>query len=147
MRNFYYMHRTNLFSNSRFLFDNQSPAHVYYRWRLYSILKVCFAKIFYLIITLLYHFLKKRNSKQNAELKLVCSIIVVLLILCSVLNLQGDHPSKWNTEEFNMFIHGSIWKPPPLNPYLQGMPEELVEVPPPPSARPIEPKKGSLSDR
>lgn len=78
----------------RFLFDNQSPAHVYYRWRLYSILK-------------------------------------------------GDHPSKWHTEEFFMFKNGSLWKPPPLNPYLQGMPEELVEVPP---VRPIEPKKGSLSD-
>ncbi|XP_054724007.1 U2 snRNP-associated SURP motif-containing protein-like [Uloborus diversus] len=77
----------------RFLFDNQSPAHVYYRWRLYSILK-------------------------------------------------GDHPSKWHTEEFFMFKHGSIWKPPPLNPFLQGMPEELVEVP----QRPMEPKKGALSD-
>lgn len=45
-----------------------------------------------------------------------------------------------------MFKHGSLWKPPPLNPYLQGMPEELVEIPP---VRPekIEPKKGSLSDR
>ncbi|GFS97980.1 hypothetical protein NPIL_585381, partial [Nephila pilipes] len=78
----------------RFLFDNQSPAHVYYRWRLYSILK-------------------------------------------------GDHPSKWHTEEFYMFKNGSQWKPPPLNPYLQGMPEELVELPTP---RPMEPKKGSLSD-
>ncbi|GFY61214.1 hypothetical protein TNIN_149781 [Trichonephila inaurata madagascariensis] len=78
----------------RFLFDNQSPAHVYYRWRLYSILK-------------------------------------------------GDHPSKWHTEEFYMFKNGSQWKPPPLNPYLQGMPEELVEMPAP---RPMEPKKGSLSD-
>ncbi|GIY33458.1 hypothetical protein CDAR_474071 [Caerostris darwini] len=80
----------------RFLFDNQSPAHVYYRWRLYSILK-------------------------------------------------GDHPSKWQTEEFCMFKNGSIWRPPPLNPYLQGMPEELVETPVP-TSRPVEPKKGSLSD-
>lgn len=78
----------------RFLFDNQSPAHVYYRWRLFSI-------------------------------------------------LQGDHPSKWRTDEFHMFKDGSIWKPPPLNPYLQGMPEELVDAPPP---KHIEPKKGALSD-
>ncbi|XP_067128320.1 U2 snRNP-associated SURP motif-containing protein isoform X1 [Centruroides vittatus] len=76
----------------RFLFDNQSPAHVYYRWRLFSI-------------------------------------------------LQGDHPSKWRTEEFRMFKNGSIWKPPPLNPYLQGMPEELVEKSPK-----EEPKKGMLND-
>jgi len=25
----------------RFLFENQSPAHVYYRWKLFSILEVC----------------------------------------------------------------------------------------------------------
>ena len=24
----------------RFLFDNQSPAHIYYRWKLFSILQV-----------------------------------------------------------------------------------------------------------
>ena len=28
-------------SVSRFLFDNQGPAHVYYRWKLFSILQVC----------------------------------------------------------------------------------------------------------
>lgn len=28
------------FFSSRFLFENQSPAHVYYRWKLYSILQV-----------------------------------------------------------------------------------------------------------
>ena len=27
-------------SIARFLFDNQSPAHIYYRWKLYSILQV-----------------------------------------------------------------------------------------------------------
>jgi hypothetical protein len=26
--------------NFRFLFDNQSPEHIYYRWRLFSILQV-----------------------------------------------------------------------------------------------------------
>jgi len=26
-----------------------------------------------------------------------------------------------------MFKSGSYWKPPPLNPYTQGMPEELVD--------------------
>ena len=26
------------------------------------------------------------------------------------------------------FLGGSIWKPPPLNPFLQGMPEELINV-------------------
>ncbi|XP_078738653.1 LOW QUALITY PROTEIN: U2 snRNP-associated SURP motif-containing protein [Lampetra fluviatilis] len=60
----------------RFLFDNQSPAHVYYRWRLFSI-------------------------------------------------LQGDSATRWRTAEFRMFEGGSVWRPPPLNPYLQGMPEEL----------------------
>ncbi|XP_066564964.1 U2 snRNP-associated SURP motif-containing protein isoform X2 [Amia ocellicauda] len=55
----------------RFLFENQSPAHVYYRWKLYSI-------------------------------------------------LQGDAPTKWKTEDFRMFKNGSMWRPPPLNPYLHG---------------------------
>uniref|UniRef100_A0A665X853 U2 snRNP-associated SURP motif-containing protein n=1 Tax=Echeneis naucrates TaxID=173247 RepID=A0A665X853_ECHNA len=55
----------------RFLFENQSPAHVYYRWKLYSI-------------------------------------------------LQGEAPAKWRTEDFRMFKNGSLWRPPPLNPYLHG---------------------------
>ncbi|XP_036410040.1 U2 snRNP-associated SURP motif-containing protein-like isoform X1 [Megalops cyprinoides] len=59
----------------RFLFENQSPAHVYYRWKLYSI-------------------------------------------------LQGDSPTKWKTEDFRMFKNGSMWRPPPLNPYLHGTPDE-----------------------
>ncbi|KAM9332471.1 U2 snRNP-associated SURP motif-containing protein isoform 3-T3 [Pholidichthys leucotaenia] len=55
----------------RFLFENQSPAHVYYRWKLYSI-------------------------------------------------LQGESPAKWRTDDFRMFKNGSLWHPPPLNPYLHG---------------------------
>uniref|UniRef100_A0A3Q2WU79 U2 snRNP-associated SURP domain containing n=1 Tax=Haplochromis burtoni TaxID=8153 RepID=A0A3Q2WU79_HAPBU len=54
-----------------FLFENQSPAHVYYRWKLYSI-------------------------------------------------LQGESPAKWRTDDFRMFKNGSLWRPPPLNPYLHG---------------------------
>ncbi|XP_046671821.1 U2 snRNP-associated SURP motif-containing protein [Homalodisca vitripennis] len=73
----------------RFLFENQSPAHIYYRWKLYSM-------------------------------------------------LQGDIQNKWRTSEFRMFKGGSIWRPPPMNPYTQGMPEELVEPE-------VEPRKGSLS--
>ncbi|XP_026098648.1 U2 snRNP-associated SURP motif-containing protein-like isoform X3 [Carassius auratus] len=59
----------------RFLFENQSPAHVYYRWKLYTI-------------------------------------------------LQGDSPTKWKTEDFRIFKNGSFWRPPPLNPYLHGTPED-----------------------
>ncbi|XP_056332284.1 U2 snRNP-associated SURP motif-containing protein isoform X2 [Danio aesculapii] len=59
----------------RFLFENQSPAHVYYRWKLYTI-------------------------------------------------LQGESPTKWKTEDFRMFKNGSLWRPPPLNPYLHGTPED-----------------------
>ncbi|KAK5877798.1 hypothetical protein CesoFtcFv8_025272 [Champsocephalus esox] len=55
----------------RFLFENQSPAHVYYRWKIYTI-------------------------------------------------LQGEAPVKWKTEDFRMFKNGSLWHPPPLNPYLHG---------------------------
>lgn len=61
----------------RFLFENESPAHIYYRWKLFSL-------------------------------------------------LQGDTPTEWRQKEFRMFTGGSIWKPPPLNFYTQGMPEELI---------------------
>lgn len=61
----------------RFLFENKMPAHIYYRWKLYSI-------------------------------------------------LQGDSPCSWKGDEFVMFEGGSIWKPPPKNPFSQGMPDELI---------------------
>jgi len=35
---------------------------------------------------------------------------------------------------------GSIWRPPPMHPYTQGMPDELVE------GEEKEPRKGSLSN-
>ena len=37
-------------------------------------------------------------------------------------------------------LGGSIWKPPPMHPYTQGMPDELVE------GEEKEPRKGSLSN-
>ncbi|XP_050523952.1 U2 snRNP-associated SURP motif-containing protein [Daktulosphaira vitifoliae] len=61
----------------QFLFDNVSPAHLYYRWKLFSM-------------------------------------------------LQGDSPKEWRIEDFCMFKGGSIWRPPPMNPYTAGMPEELL---------------------
>jgi len=63
----------------RFLFENQSPAHIYYRWKLFSL-------------------------------------------------LQGDSPYKWRIEEFRMFKGGSIWRPPPMNPFTSGMPADLISV-------------------
>lgn len=75
----------------RFLFENQNPMHIYYRWKLFSI-------------------------------------------------LQGDLQAKWRTEEFRMFKGGSVWKPPPMNPYTQGMPEELVEY------DEVDARKGTLSN-
>ncbi|XP_047496387.1 U2 snRNP-associated SURP motif-containing protein-like isoform X2 [Penaeus chinensis] len=78
----------------RFLFENQSPAHVYYRWKLFSM-------------------------------------------------LQGDSPNRWSTKPFRMFKGGSIWKPPPLNPFLQGMPEELIQME---EEEEDKNKKGSLSN-
>lgn len=61
----------------RFLFDNKSPSHVYYRWKLFSL-------------------------------------------------LQGDTITEWRQKEFRMFHGGSVWKPPVINLYGQGMPEELI---------------------
>jgi len=79
------------FLDFRFLFENQSPAHIYYRWKLFSI-------------------------------------------------LQGDSTQRWRTEDFRMFKGGPIWRPPTLNPFTQGMPDELV----PEEEREI--RKGSLSN-
>jgi U2-associated protein SR140 len=77
----------------RFLFENYSPAHTYYRWKLYSI-------------------------------------------------LQGDGQKEWHTEDFRMFKGGSVWRPPPINPWTQGMPDELIEI-----EERQEPRRGSLSNR
>lgn len=33
---------------------------------------------------------------------------------------QGEAPTKWKTEDFRMFKNGSLWRPPPLNPYQRG---------------------------
>jgi len=41
--------------------------------------------------------------------------------------VQGDTPFKWRTDEFRMFEDGSMWRPPQMNPFSQGMPDELVE--------------------
>ncbi|XP_026670988.1 U2 snRNP-associated SURP motif-containing protein isoform X2 [Ceratina calcarata] len=76
----------------RFLFENYSPAHIYYRWKLYSI-------------------------------------------------LQGDGQKEWHTEDFRMFKGGSVWRPPPINPWTQGMPDELIEM-----EERQEPRRGSLSN-
>ncbi|XP_047985315.1 U2 snRNP-associated SURP motif-containing protein isoform X2 [Leguminivora glycinivorella] len=62
----------------RFLFENQSPAHVYYRWKLFSM-------------------------------------------------LQGDSPKQWTNNDFRMFKGGSVWRPPVMNLYTAGMPDELVD--------------------
>ncbi|KAL7052805.1 hypothetical protein ACKWTF_005021 [Chironomus riparius] len=74
----------------KFLYENDSSAHIYYRWRLFSL-------------------------------------------------LQGDTPSEWCEKEFRMFKNGSVWKPPKLNFFSQGMPEELI------SDDEMEPCKGQLS--
>jgi len=54
----------------RFLFDNKSNEHIYYRWRVFSL-------------------------------------------------LQGDNVNKWQTGCFRMFVSGSLWQPPSMNPFHQ----------------------------
>ena len=43
-----------------------------------------------------------------------------------------------------MFKNGSLWRPPPLNPYSLGMPEDLVTTKE--EEQPI-PKKGQLNEK
>lgn len=63
----------------QFLFDNKCPSHVYYRWKLYSILK-------------------------------------------------GESINSWSSGEFRMFKGGSVWVPPVIPDYSQGMPENLIKI-------------------
>ncbi|CAB1349986.1 unnamed protein product [Coregonus sp. 'balchen'] len=57
--------------------------------------------------------------------------------------LIGEVPTKWRTDEFRMFKNGSLWHPPPLNPYLHGNFEEGKE----PDEEEEEPgKKGCLKE-
>lgn len=75
----------------RFLYEHDNPAHIYYRWKLFSL-------------------------------------------------LQGDTQTEWREKEFRMFKGSSIWKPPQLNFFSQGMPEELIS-----DDERAEPNKGQLS--
>uniref|UniRef100_A0A6P7F4M0 U2 snRNP-associated SURP motif-containing protein-like n=1 Tax=Diabrotica virgifera virgifera TaxID=50390 RepID=A0A6P7F4M0_DIAVI len=61
-----------------FLFDNHSSAHLYYRWKVYSI-------------------------------------------------LHGDSLTNWSTKNFRMFKGGSIWCPPVIPCYSDGMPDQLIK--------------------
>jgi len=80
----------------RFLFENKSHEHIYYRWRLFSL-------------------------------------------------LQGDTPQKWSQVEFRMFEGGSIWRPPPMNPYAtsqtQAAPQTVTPAPTTAVAQSILPKE------
>ncbi|KAL5968583.1 U2 snRNP-associated SURP motif-containing protein [Taenia solium] len=72
------MHREEKNPQYKFLFDYQTPEHLYYRWKLWSI-------------------------------------------------LHGEPVNKWSLEEFRMYEGGPLWRPPPINFFTNGMPEELVE--------------------
>lgn len=76
----------------KFLYENDSPPHIYYRWKLFSL-------------------------------------------------LQGDTANEWQEKMFRMFQGGSIWKPPSVSFYSQGMPEELIS-----EDEQVEPNKGQLSN-
>ena len=84
---------------NRFLFDNQSPAHSYYRWKLFSIIQVGNFGVIY------------------------CKIVDDILLP----KKKGESIAKWNTAPFRMFKNGSFWQPPPLNRYTKGSPDESYE--------------------
>lgn len=70
-----------------------------------------------------------------------------------ILSAQGDSPNQWRTDEVRIFKNSSWWKPPPVNPYLHGMPEALIDLKPqeeetpPMPLPPVSSKKGQLSNR
>lgn len=86
-----------LLTPGRFLFENQSPAHVYYRWKLYTILQVWNVGL---------------AASENFASRFVVTV--------NKRRAQGEAPAKWRTDDFRMFKNGSLWRPPPLNPYLHG---------------------------
>lgn len=102
----------------RFLFDNQSPAHGYYRWKLYSILNVTFI-----------------HKKKQLETYFLCFILVLK-------KKKGDSVSKWRTQPFKMFKTGSYWIPPPINRYTQGCPDEAFKK----AQLEFQERKGKLSN-
>ncbi|MGH0145673.1 UNVERIFIED_CONTAM: hypothetical protein FKN15_015308 [Acipenser sinensis] len=81
------------------------------------------------------------NHAEAAE-EIVECIAESLSILKTPLPKKGDSPTKWRTEDFRMFKNGSMWQPPPLNPYLHGTveDEQETEIEEEPS------KKGSLKE-
>ena len=85
--------------SNRFLFDNQSPAHTYYRWKLYSILQVKLS----LINICHKHFLPTHHF------------------------IQGDSITTWRKEPFRLFKGGSLWLPPQPQQFTSGMPDEVFE--------------------
>lgn len=100
----------------RFLFDNQSPAHGYYRWKLYSILNVN---------------KKKLDSPCNSRTNFLDRSLS-----------QGDSVSKWRTQPFKMFKTGSYWIPPPMNRYTRGCRDEAYEK----ARAEFKDRKGKLSN-
>lgn len=44
----------------------------------------------------------------------------VVVVTVNKRSAQGEAPAKWRTDDFRMFKNGSLWRPPPLNPYLHG---------------------------
>lgn len=44
-----------------------------------------------------------------------------------IVHLKGEPVNKWSLEEFRMYEGGPLWRPPPINFFTNGMPEELVE--------------------
>lgn len=41
--------------------------------------------------------------------------------------LMGDTPVKWRTRPFRMVSDGPLWRPPPVDPYLSGMANDLIK--------------------
>lgn len=116
----------------RFLFDNQSPEHVYYRWKLFSILQVSQPRPLshVHVYACAYKCMVEIFSSSS------CPFTVVDKHARAVRD-QGDSPETWRTEEFRMFENGSVWKPPPLKNLLAKVLPPIEEVV----------KRGQLSSR
>lgn len=50
-----------------------------------------------------------------------CNNVLYYLISYFVSGFQGETNSKWRTDDFYLFKGGSLWRPPPINPFQGGL--------------------------
>lgn len=97
----------------RFLVDHASTEHIYYRWKLFSILQVwCSAGIAGPFQPKLCYKPWPRKLYFKADHTVSCATPFIH---------QGEDASEWSLKPFRMFIGGPMWEPPPVPDVREGV--------------------------